>query len=102
MVLRGRGQVVALSSDAAVEAYPTWGAYGASKAAQDHLMRTFEVELGDTGVRFLVVDPGEMDTVMHRAALPDADPSGLADPADVARAVADHLAQGPASGRVGV
>ncbi|MEZ4235511.1 MAG: SDR family oxidoreductase [Myxococcota bacterium] len=102
MALRGRGQVVAVSSDAAVEAYPGWGAYGASKAAQDHLMRTFDAELGEAGVRFLVVDPDEMDTAMHRAALPDADPSTLRDPAEVAERIVALLSRGPASGRVEV
>src|SRR3954471_14045982 len=32
MVLRGSGTIVNITSDAAVEAYPRWGAYGASKA----------------------------------------------------------------------
>ena len=85
MALRGRGVVVHISSDAAVEAYPTWGLYSVAKAAQDHLSRIWAAELAGTGVRVLAVDPGEMDTVMHADAIPDADRSGLADPADVAR-----------------
>lgn len=87
MLLRGRGTIVHVSSDAAVEAYPTWGAYGASKAALDHLSRTWAEELRDNGVRVVSFDPGEMDTAMHRDALPDADPAALADPRDVARAL---------------
>ncbi len=87
MVLRRRGTIVHLSSDAAVNAYPGWGAYGLSKAAQDHLSRTWAAELEGTGVRVLSVDPGEMNTRMHADALPDADPSTLADPALVARRV---------------
>ena len=39
MALRGEGVIVHVSSDAAVDAYPRWGAYGVSKAAQDHLTR---------------------------------------------------------------
>jgi NAD(P)-dependent dehydrogenase (short-subunit alcohol dehydrogenase family) len=92
MALRGRGTVVNISSDVAVEAHPRWGAYGASKAALDHLTRTFAAELADSGVRFLAIDPGEMDTQMHRDALPDADPSTLADPADVAEAIVARIA----------
>jgi NAD(P)-dependent dehydrogenase (short-subunit alcohol dehydrogenase family) len=92
MVLRERGVVVGISSDAAVEAYPGWGAYGVSKAAFDHLLRTWAAELGDTGVRFLSVDPGEMDTDMHAQAVPAADRSELARPADVAVRVADLIA----------
>ncbi len=84
MLLRGRGTIVHVSSDAAVEAYPTWGAYGVSKAAFDHLARSFAAELGGRGIRVFAVDPGEMDTAMHAAAIPDADRASLARPADVA------------------
>ncbi|MFT4622564.1 MAG: NAD(P)-dependent dehydrogenase (short-subunit alcohol dehydrogenase family) [Myxococcota bacterium] len=96
MVLRGHGAIVNISSDAAVEAYPEWGGYGASKAALDHLSRTLAAELDGTGVQVLAVDPGEMHTAMHAAALPDADVSSLRDPAAVAEALLDRLAQ-PAS-----
>jgi hypothetical protein len=61
MALRGAGTVVHLSSDAAVEAYERWGAYGVSKAAFDHLARSFAAELLPHGVRFVAVDPGEMN-----------------------------------------
>lgn len=99
MALRGHGVVVNVSSDAAVEAYQTWGSYGASKAALDHMTRTWAAELADTGVRFLSVDPGEMDTQMHADAMPDADPASLARPEDVAAAIANLIAaRGPANG----
>jgi NAD(P)-dependent dehydrogenase (short-subunit alcohol dehydrogenase family) len=84
MALRGGGTIVHLSSDAAVEPYPRWGAYGVSKAAQDHLSRILAAELADTGVRVLAIDPGEMDTKMHADAIPDADRATLQRPADVA------------------
>src|SRR5690606_24901705 len=85
--LHGRGVVLGVSSDAAVEHYPTWGAYAASKAAFDHVLGTLASELGET-LRVLSVDPGEMNTEMHRAALPDADPASLEAP----EAVAEHIA----------
>src|SRR5438445_5379657 len=91
MLLRGRGLVVHVSSDAATTAYPRWGGYGASKAALDHLARIWAAELEGTGVRFFGVDPGEMDTEMHAAAIPDADRAALARPADVARAIAELI-----------
>ena len=87
MVLRGRGLVVHVTSDASVVAYPRWGAYGVSKAAFDHLARVWAVELEGTGVRFLSVDPGEMNTRMHAEAVPEADPATLADPAAVAERI---------------
>src|SRR5262245_37154007 len=77
----GRGAVVLnISSDAAVNAYPTWGAYGASKAALHHLTRVWDEELGAHGVRFLSIDPGDMDTPLHAVAIPDADPATLKRP----------------------
>jgi NAD(P)-dependent dehydrogenase (short-subunit alcohol dehydrogenase family) len=88
MALRGRGVILHLSSDAAVNAYPRWGAYGASKAALDHLNRTWGAELAGTGVRFLSVDPGEMNTRMHADAMPEVDPRTLADPKVVAARIA--------------
>ena len=91
MALRGRGTLLHISSDAAVEAYPTWGAYSVSKAAQDHLARVLAAELDAAGVRVLSVDPGEMDTRMHRDAVPDADPRSLADPGVVAARIAAML-----------
>jgi NAD(P)-dependent dehydrogenase (short-subunit alcohol dehydrogenase family) len=94
MLLRNRGLVVNISSDAAVEGYPGWGIYGASKAALDLLTRVWSAELQGTGVRVVAVDPGDMDTDMHRVADPDADPASLRDPADVARALAGLLRDG--------
>ncbi len=84
MALRGGGLVIGISSDAAVHGYAGWGAYGVSKAALDHLVRVFASEMGETGVHFLSIDPGEMNTQMHADAMPDADPATLASPDDVA------------------
>jgi NAD(P)-dependent dehydrogenase (short-subunit alcohol dehydrogenase family) len=93
MALRGGGAIVHISSDAAVSAYPRWGAYGVSKAALDHLSRIWAAELAEAGagIRVLAVDPGEMATQMHKDALPDADPATLADPAVIAARIVDML-----------
>jgi NAD(P)-dependent dehydrogenase (short-subunit alcohol dehydrogenase family) len=88
----GRGAVVVnISSDAAVNAYPRWGAYGASKAALAHLSRIWNEELADQGIRFLSIDPGDMDTPLHAAAVPDADRSLLKRPEAAAREVLDAI-----------
>jgi NAD(P)-dependent dehydrogenase (short-subunit alcohol dehydrogenase family) len=103
MAMRGHGVVVHVSSDAGIAAYPTWGAYGASKAALDHLGRTWAEELRETGVRVFSFDPGEMDTEMHATAMPDADRSVLAHPRDVARTLLQAVSDGrlaPTGGRV--
>lgn len=85
----GKGALVLnVSSDAAVNAYPQWGAYGASKAALAHMTRIWNEELSAQGVRFIALDPGDMDTPMHAAALPDADPATLKPPAQAAQELA--------------
>jgi NAD(P)-dependent dehydrogenase (short-subunit alcohol dehydrogenase family) len=91
MAIRGAGVIVHVSSDAAIEPYPRWGAYGASKAAQDHLSRIFAAELDGTGVRVLAVDPGEMDTAMHAAAIPEAERATLQRPEDVAARIVQMI-----------
>ena len=88
----GTGTIVNVSSDAAVEPYPTWGGYGASKAALEQVSRVLAEELAGTPIRVLVADPGDMDTQMHRDAVPDADPSELRDPAESARALLQAIA----------
>ncbi len=89
----GRGAVVLnVSSDAALTAYPTWGAYGASKAALRQMTHIWDEECRDFGVRFLAIDPGDMDTPLHALAVPDADRSTLRAPADAARELADAIA----------
>ena len=77
--------VVNITSDAAVNPYPQWGAYGASKAALAHLGRIWDEELREHGVRVTNFDPGDMDTPLHELALPDADPATLKRPAESAR-----------------
>ena len=90
----GRGAVVLnVSSDAAVNPYPRWGAYGASKAALHQLSRIWNVELTPQGIAVLSLDPGDMDTPMHRAAVPDADPTQLKRPETAARELADSIAE---------
>ncbi|HZZ64360.1 MAG TPA: SDR family oxidoreductase [Candidatus Baltobacteraceae bacterium] len=83
----GNPVIVNITSDAASQAYATWGGYGASKAALEHVSRVLAEELHGTAIRVLVADPGDMDTQMHRDAIPDADPAELRDPANSARAL---------------
>lgn len=88
LLLRQSGLIINISSDAAVEAYPGWGVYGASKAALDHLTRIAAAELAGSGIRIFSVDPGEMDTRMHAEAMPEVDPGSLPAPEAVAEQIA--------------
>jgi NAD(P)-dependent dehydrogenase (short-subunit alcohol dehydrogenase family) len=81
----GRGAlVINISSDAALNAYPGWGAYGASKAALRHITAIWDEEARADGVRLISIDPGDMDTPLHAVAVPDADRSTLKTPEDSA------------------
>jgi NAD(P)-dependent dehydrogenase (short-subunit alcohol dehydrogenase family) len=77
------GSIINVTSDAGVAGYPGWGAYGISKFGIEGLSQTWAAELAGTKVRLNWVDPGSMNTAMHRAAEPDEDPAQWADPADV-------------------
>jgi NAD(P)-dependent dehydrogenase (short-subunit alcohol dehydrogenase family) len=93
MKARGEGVIINVTSDAGVQAYPGWGGYGASKAALEHLSRTLAAELEGSGIRVYVVDPGDMNTEMHRQAEPGVDLSGLPGPEVPAPAFV-HLVEG--------
>ena len=92
MRARGDGVIVNVSSDAGLNAYPGWGAYGASKAALEHLTRTLAAELEGSGIRIYAVDPGDMDTETHRLAEPGVDLSHLPPPSQSAPAFV-HLVE---------
>jgi NAD(P)-dependent dehydrogenase (short-subunit alcohol dehydrogenase family) len=83
--------VLNITSDAAVNPYPEWGAYGASKAGLLHMSRIWDVELQHQGIRVLATDPGDMDTPLHALAVPDADPASLKKPADSAREILELM-----------
>lgn len=80
MRARGEGLILNVSSDAAIQAYPGWGGYGASKAALEQLSRVLAAELEGSGVRVYVVDPGDMNTQTHQEAEPGVDLSHLPGP----------------------
>jgi NAD(P)-dependent dehydrogenase (short-subunit alcohol dehydrogenase family) len=77
------GSIINVTSDAGQVGYPGWGAYSISKFGLEGMSQTWASELKETDVRVNWVDPGSMNTAMHRAAEPEEDPSEWADPADV-------------------
>jgi NAD(P)-dependent dehydrogenase (short-subunit alcohol dehydrogenase family) len=92
------GIVLNVSSDAAVEAYAGWGAYGSSKAALDQLSAVLAAE--EPGLAVYAVDPGDMRTEMHQAAFPGEDISDRPEPEAVVPALLRLIATRPPSGRV--
>ena len=85
--------VLNVSSDAAVQPDPGWGAYGASKAALRHLSAIWDQELQDLGIRVHSVDPGDMDTPLHALAVPEADPATLKRPETAADELLEIVTQ---------
>lgn len=71
MLADSAGRIVNVTSDAAVEGYPGWGGYGASKAALEQLSRVLAAERPD--LRVYWVDPGDIRTRMQQDAFPGED-----------------------------
>jgi NAD(P)-dependent dehydrogenase (short-subunit alcohol dehydrogenase family) len=69
--LKPRPVIINVTSDAAVEPYPTWGGYGSSKAAVEQLSAILAAENPDWRVYW--ADPGDMRTQMHQEAYPGED-----------------------------
>ena len=88
MLDRARGQVVVISSGAALRSFPWAAVYGGTKAAQRLFAEALRHELSGTGVSLTTVYPGEIETTLHaheRNRMPDwyrgsdaADPAHLA------------------------
>ena len=91
MKFNGWGLIVNISSDAAVNPYPNWGAYSISKAALDHLTAIWKEELVADSINFVSIDPGDMYTQMHLDAIPDSIIEELYDPQEVANQLLQFL-----------
>jgi hypothetical protein len=62
MIERGRGGVITVASTAGMQPLPYETTYAASKAFAISFMEALSMELGDTGVKTLVVNPGPVKT----------------------------------------
>jgi len=82
-MIESGGSIINVTSDAGQTGYPGWGAYGISKFGIEGMSETWAGELEEWDVRVNWVDPGDMNTRMHRDAEPDEDPSQWANPAEV-------------------
>jgi NAD(P)-dependent dehydrogenase (short-subunit alcohol dehydrogenase family) len=96
-LLANDGRILNITSDAGVEAYETWGGYGASKAALDHVSRVLAVE--QPTLKVYAVDPGDMRTQMHQEAFPGEDISDRPEPETVVPALLRLVTEDLPSGR---
>ncbi len=68
------GRAIFVTSGAADGAHPYWGAYAASKAALEAMVKTWAGEMTKTPVKVNLVDPGALRTSMRAEAYPGEDP----------------------------
>jgi NAD(P)-dependent dehydrogenase (short-subunit alcohol dehydrogenase family) len=94
----GGGRVLMVTSDAAVEAYPGWGGYGAAKAAVERLAAVLAVE--EPELRVWALDPGDLRTRMHQEAFPGEDISDRPEPETVVPVIVDLVESDRPSGRL--
>lgn len=82
------GRAVFLTDERAREPKAYWGAYGATKAAMEHLVLTWVAETESTPLRANLFEPGVIGTRLRAAAFPGFDPKTLPKPETVAPAIA--------------
>jgi NAD(P)-dependent dehydrogenase (short-subunit alcohol dehydrogenase family) len=83
------GRAVFVTSRIVTRPTAYWGAYGATKAALEHLVRVWAEETRRTRLRVNLFDPGVVATKLRATAMPGEDPAALPKPEDVAPALAD-------------
>ena len=84
------GRAIFVTADVAPgRAY--WGAYAASKAGLEAMIRTYAGEMAKTDVRANLIDPGPKRTRLRAAAFPGEDPEALK-PADDPRLIEAFIA----------
>jgi NAD(P)-dependent dehydrogenase (short-subunit alcohol dehydrogenase family) len=77
------GRAIFVTSGATSGKYAYWGAYAASKAGLEALVKTWAEELANTSVRANLVNPGATRTQMRAKAFPGEDPMTLPAPEDL-------------------
>ncbi|CAA7627808.1 Dehydrogenase with different specificities [Candidatus Terasakiella magnetica] len=84
------GRAVFTTATAARTIEPFWGAYAASKAALEAMVKTWAAEVTNTtSLRINLLDPGIVATRLRTIAFPGEDQSKLVQPDDVAAAFLD-------------
>ncbi|HET8995485.1 MAG TPA: SDR family NAD(P)-dependent oxidoreductase [Acetobacteraceae bacterium] len=78
------GRAVFVTDERAGAPLAYWATYGATKAAMEHLVRTWAQELQITRARANLFDPGPFRSRLRNHAFPGIDPATLALPEDVA------------------
>jgi NAD(P)-dependent dehydrogenase (short-subunit alcohol dehydrogenase family) len=82
------GRAVFLTTGRVLRPKAYWGMYGAAKAGMEHLVQTWAQEVAKTPLRVNLADPGVVATRMRATAMPGENPDSIAQPAEIAPALA--------------
>ncbi|KAJ5194658.1 uncharacterized protein N7498_008096 [Penicillium cinerascens] len=101
MLERGRGHVVAISSDAGRKVFPGLGVYSASKFFVEAALQALRLETAGSGLRVTAIQPGNTATPLlnmstdTEAVKKFGEPSGakILEPSDVANSIVHALCQ---------
>ena len=86
------GRVIGMTSSVGAEPRAFWGAYGATKAAFDVLLKCYGQEVENiSATRVAILDPGATRTEMRARAYPGEDPQTLKSPMAVGDKVVELL-----------
>lgn len=83
------GRAIFVTSGASDGKHPYWGAYAASKAALEVMVKTWASELAETQVKANLLNPGATRTRMRMEAFPGEDPMKLKTGEDIAGTFVD-------------
>jgi NAD(P)-dependent dehydrogenase (short-subunit alcohol dehydrogenase family) len=86
------GRAVFVTSRVVHKPTAYFGAYGATKAALEHLALTWAAETATGKLRVNLADPGPVSSRLRRVGFPGEDQAKLPQPADVAPGIADLCA----------
>jgi NAD(P)-dependent dehydrogenase (short-subunit alcohol dehydrogenase family) len=81
------GRAVFVTSGAVQSCKAFWGAYAASKAALEAMVKVYAAEVAHTALKVNLLDPGRVRTAMRAQAYPGEDPQTLPEPSVVAEAI---------------
>ena len=85
------GRAVFITCEQASAPKAFWGAYAASKAGLEAMVRCWADEVDGSAIRALIVDPGPTRTALRHQAFPGEDKDKLTDPAAIGPMIVDLL-----------
>ena len=89
------GRAIFLTTGVASRPRAFWGAYAATKAGLEALVRCWADEIEHTNVRAMLLNPGVMRTAMRAEAMPGEDPLSLPHPSEIGPLIVELALSSP-------